>query len=167
MEQPAFSRTAPPIEGAEALFIRYGDMVYRLAFLRTKSAADADDVVQEVFLRCLRAPRCWNSLEHQRAWFITVTLNCAKSIMSAAFRRHTAALKDELLAEMEERSEVYGEVLKLPDNYRVTIHLYYYEGYKVGEIAKLMNAREGTVKSWLFRARDMLRESLKGECPDV
>lgn len=167
MEQPAIPRTAPPIEGAEALFTRYGDMVYRLAFLRTKSAADADDVVQEVFLRCLRTPRRWNSLEHQRAWFITVTLNCAKSLMTAAFRRHTAAMRDEMLVEMEERSEVYGEVLKLPDNYRMVIHLHYYEGYRIGEIAKLMNAREGTVKSWLFRARDMLRESLKGEYPDV
>ena len=167
MEQRAIPLAAPPIEGAEALFRNYGDMVYRLAFLRTKSAADADDIVQEVFLRCLKAPRHWNSLEHQKAWFITVTLNCAKSFLTSAFRRNTVPARDDLLVEMEERSEVYGEVLKLPVNYRTVVHLYYYEGYSVAEIAKLMNAREGTVKSWLFRARDMLRELLKGEYPDV
>ena len=167
MEQPLNACMSPPIEGAEALFKCYGDMVYRLAFLRTKSAADADDIVQEVFLRCLRAPRYWNSAEHQKAWFLTVTLNCTKSLLTSAFRRHTVPERDDLLVEMEEQTEVYGEVLKLPTQYRTAVHLFYYEGYTVAEIAKLMNAKEGTVKSWLFRARDMLRETLKGVYFDV
>lgn len=167
MEQQAIPFASPPVEGAEALFKAYGDMVYRLAFLRTKSAADADDIVQEVFLRCLRKTRRWNSAEHQKAWFITVTLNCAKSLLTSAFKRHTVPERDDLCVEMEEKTEVYGEVLKLPPRYRVVVHLFYYEGYKISEIAKLMGTGEGTVKSWLFRARDMLRESLKGVYPDV
>ncbi|MDO4572593.1 MAG: RNA polymerase sigma factor [Clostridia bacterium] len=167
MEHLPNPEAAPPLEGAETLFRVYGDMVYRLAFLRTGSAADADDVVQEVFLRCLKSPRQWRSAEHQKAWFLTVTLNCTKSLLTAAFRRHTVPERDDLAVEMEERSEVYGEVLKLPVRYRTVVHLFYYEGYKVSEIAQIMGAGEGTVKSWLFRARDMLRESLKGVYPDV
>lgn len=167
MEQQTALLEQPPVEGAEALFRAYGDMVYRLAFLRTKSASDADDVVQEVFLRCLKFPRVWNSAEHQKAWFITVTVNCSKTLLTSAFRRHTAPERDDILVEMEESSEVYGEVLKLPVRYRTAVHLFYYEGYKTAEIAKLLGQPEGTVKSWLFRARDMLRESLKGVYPDV
>ncbi len=167
MEQQPLRPPAPPLQGAETLFRAYGDMVYRLAFLRTKSAADADDIVQEVFLRCLRAPRRWNSAEHQKAWFITVTLNCTKSLLTSAFRRHTTPERDDLLSEMQEHSEVYGEVLRLPARYRTVVHLFYYDGYSVAEIAGLMGAAEGTVKSWLFRARDMLRKSLKEVDPNV
>ena len=65
---------------ADALFAEYADIVYRLAFLRTKSGTDADDIVQEVFLRALRAKPVWNSLEHQKAWFLKVTINCTKSL---------------------------------------------------------------------------------------
>ena len=59
MEPVETSRRRPPVTGADALFQTYGDMVYRLAFLRTKSAADAEDVLQEVFVRCLRSNPAW------------------------------------------------------------------------------------------------------------
>ncbi len=63
---------------------------------------------------------------------------------------------------MQTTTEVYPYVLALPQKYRTVIHLYYYEGYRVAEIAKILGASENTVKSHLFRARDMLREQLKG-----
>ncbi len=160
--------TAPiPADNADALFAQYANMVYRLAFLRTKSGADADDIVQEVFLRALRAKPAWNSLEHQKAWFIKVTINCSKSLLTSAWRRHTVPEDENLLIEMQTNTEVYPYVLALPAKYRTVVHLYYYEGYRVGEIAKIMGTAENTVKSHLFRARDMLREQLKGEFQDV
>jgi RNA polymerase sigma-70 factor (ECF subfamily) len=167
MEQKA--NTAPPIaaDNADALFEAYADMVYRLAFLRTKSAADADDVLQEVFLRALRAKPDWNDREHQKAWFLRVTVNCSKSLLTSAWRRHTVAEDESLLSEMQTTTEVYAYVLALPVKYRTVVHLYYYEGYKVAEIAKMLGASENTVKSRLFRARDMLREQLKGEFQNV
>lgn len=167
MEQMAKPNAPISADNAEALFEAYADMVYRLAFLRTKNGSDADDVVQEVFLRALRAKPEWNGLEHQKAWFLKVTLNCTKSLLTSAWRRHTAPEDENLLVQMKTTTEVYPYVLALPVKYRTVIHLYYYEGYRVAEIAKLMNASENTVKSHLFRARDMLREQLKGEFQDV
>jgi RNA polymerase sigma-70 factor (ECF subfamily) len=160
----------PPIPAGDidALFHAYGDMIYRLAFLRTKSGSDADDIVQEVFLRCLRAKPTWNSREHQKAWFLTVTINCTKSLLTSAFRRHTVPEKeDAVLTTMEQDTDVYGAVLKLPEKYRTAIHLFYYEGYSVKEMGAILHTTENTVKSYLFRARDMLREQLKGEMLDV
>ena len=167
MEQLAKPNVPIPADNADALFEAYADMVYRLAFLRTKSGSDADDIVQEVFLRAMRAKPTWNSPEHQKAWFLKVTINCSKSLLTSAWRRYTAPENENLLTEMQTDTEVYPYVLALPTKYRTVIHLYYYEGYRVAEIAKIMGASENTVKSHLFRARDMLREQLKGEFQDV
>lgn len=172
MEPVETSRRRPPVAGADALFQTYGDMVYRLAFLRTKSAADAEDVLQEVFVRCLRSNPAWEDAEHQKAWFIRVTINCSKSLVTSAWRRHATPLEtvpepDSLLTEMQEETDVYGAVLQLPQKYRTAIHLYYYEGYSVREIAQMTGSTEPAVKSQLFRARELLREQLKGEFIDV
>ncbi len=159
--------------GIDELFQAYADMVYRLAFLRTRSSADAEDVLQEVFVRCLRSRPHWRDDEHRKAWFIRVTLNCTKSLVTSAWRRHTAPLEsaapdaDALLTEMREETGVYGVVLDLPEQYRTVIHLHYYEGYGLREIAALTGSTEAAVKSRLFRARELLRQRLKGEGIDV
>ena len=114
MEQLAKPNVPIPADNADALFEAYADMVYRLAFLRTKSGTDADDIVQEVFLRALRAKPVWNSLEHQKAWFIKVTINCTKSLLTSAWRRNTVPENENLLTEMQETTEVYPYVLALP-----------------------------------------------------
>ncbi|MDO4565265.1 MAG: RNA polymerase sigma factor [Clostridia bacterium] len=150
----------------EALFHAYADMVYRLALVRTRNQADAEDVLQDVFFRCVRKQPSFTDREHQKAWLIKVTINCSKNTIGSAFRRHTVS-DEALLNRADETplsdSGVYDEVMKLPERYRTAIHLHYYEGYSVSEIARMMNANESTVKSWLFRARGLLKEQLKGE----
>jgi RNA polymerase sigma-70 factor (ECF subfamily) len=76
---------------------QYAKMVYRLAYLRTKNGADADDVVQEVFMRYIKSHIHFNSEEHCKAWFIKVTVNCSKSLLASAWFRKTTSLKDNLL----------------------------------------------------------------------
>ena len=161
-----YEQTEPVNNNLDALFQTYGDMVYRLALVRTKSVADAEDVVQEVFLRCLKHNPVFQSAEHQKAWLIKVTVNCSKSLMGSAFRRHSVpedAMGDLASEDETPDSTVYDAVLKLPEKYRTAIHLYYYEDYSVKEIADAMRTGESTVKSWLHRARGMLKETLGGE----
>ena len=167
METCKKTRQQTPVNNdLDALFVTYGDMVYRLALVRTRSAADAEDVVQEVFLRCLKNNPTFESAEHQKAWLIKVTLNCSKSIRGSAFRRHSVPedAAGELAANAEEPdSTVYDAVMRLPEKYRTAIHLYYYESYSVKEIASVMRTTESTVKSWLHRARGMLKDALGGD----
>ena len=106
-------------------------MVYRIAFLRTKSSADADDVLQEVFLRYIRRSPDFADDEHSKAWFIRAAINCSLSLLTSAWNRNTVGMEDELLTRVENEGEVYGVVLSLPVKLRTAIHLYYYEGYKV------------------------------------
>ena len=61
------------------------------------------------------------------------------------------------------RVKVLAAVMALPANQRAAVHLYYYEGYSTGEIAAILGQRPGTVRSHLSRARDALRETLKGD----
>ena len=162
----------PPILKAEDVYYRYSDMVYRLALARCRSVSDAEDVLQDVFTRYVRSDPSFDSAAHQKAWLIRATINCTNSLLTSAWRRHTTPL-DELTAGAEavgsddEAVEVYAAVLRLPKNLRTVIHLYYYEGYRVNEIAELTNSNTNTVKSWLRRARERLEKDLKGDLFDV
>ncbi len=156
----------PVNNNLDTLFQTYGDMVYRLALVRTRSVADAEDVVQEVFLRCLKSAPSFLSAEHQKAWLLKVTINCSKSLLGSAFRRHS--VPEDAMGELSTEDEMHDStvtdaVKALPEKYRTAIHLYYYEDYSVKEIASVMRTTESTVKSWLHRARGMLKETLGGE----
>ena len=143
---------------------RWGDLVWRLALGRTANVHDAQDVFQEVFLRYFRHEARLTSDEHRKAWLIRCTINRAKSLLTSPWRRHTAPLETAAHIGVEdEYREVYSAVLALPEKYRAVIHLFYFEGLSVAEIAADLNAPEGTVKSQLSRGRALLREALKEE----
>ncbi|MCL2695355.1 MAG: RNA polymerase sigma factor [Clostridiales bacterium] len=146
----------------ESLYAAYADMVYRLALLRTRSRADAEDVTQEVFFRCLRRQPVFLSAEHQKAWLLTVTIHCSANLLTTAFRRHTVGEESLAGQAAQEGSDpwVWALVASLPEKYKTAVHLHYYEGYSVAEIARMCKTTESTVKSWLRRARLKLKEQL-------
>ena len=139
----------------------YAPAIYRLAYARTGSRADAEDIMQEVFVRLLRAGPDFADRAHARAWLLRVAANCANDWFRAPWRRREGPLTDSLPAPEHEDGGVVEAVLALPAKYRTAVHLYYYEELSVAEIAKIMGKSEGAVKSRLFRARAMLREALK------
>ena len=141
---------------------RWGDMVYRLALARTASVPDAEDVFQEVFLRFFRHEDELDTDEHRKAWLIRCTVNRCKSLLASPWRRRTVPL--ETAAEVgveDDYREVYSAVLSLPAKYRAAIHLHYFEGLSVAEMAQALDVPEGTVKSQLSRGRALLRDMLK------
>ena len=148
---------------ARAQVERWGDMVLRLALARTRHIQDSEDVFQEVFARFFRHEGELDSDQHRKAWLIRCTLNCTNTLLSARWRSWLP-LEEAVTQTMEpEDRTVYRAVLELPKAYRTAIHLHYYEGYSVAEIAALTGAKEGTVKSWLSRGREKLAQALKGE----
>ncbi len=150
---------------AEALIKKYEKTVYRLAWSFMKNRQDTDDIYQEVFLRYFRKKPEFESEEHERAWFIRTTINCCKSYFLSGWFRRTMALDDRTAGtqesyEMEERSDVYYAVMALPVKYRTVIHLFYYEGYTVREIAELTGEKVTTITTRLNRGREQLRDVL-------
>lgn len=143
---------------------RWGDLVWRLALARTANVSDAEDVFQEVFLRYFRHEDRFGTDEHRKAWLIRCTVNRAKSLLASPWRRRTVPLETAAQVGVEdEYREVYSAVLSLPAKYRTVIHLFYFEGLSVAEIAAALGCAEGTVKSQLSRGRALLREALKEE----
>ena len=141
---------------------RYGDTVFRLAYSYLKNRADAEDVMQEVFVRLLRARPEFRDEEHAKAWLLRVGARCAADVLRAPWRRREGPLDDGLPApEPPGEGGVVEAVLALPAKYRTAVHLYYYEELSVAEIAAVLGKSEGAVKSRLFRARALLRRYLK------
>ena len=140
---------------------RYGAMVYRLAYAQTRSKADADDIFQEVFLRYHRAAPAFDGEEHEKAWLLRVTANCAGSFFAAPWRKRAVPLEDVYACRDPEESAVDAALARLSGKYRAVIHLFYYEGYDTAEIGALLHRRPATVRSQLTRGRQKLAELLK------
>ena len=139
-----------------ALAREYAPAVYRLAYARTGSRADAEDVMQEVFLRVVKTRPVFDSGAHAKAWLLRVASNCANDLFRLPWRRREEPLTEDMTApEAQEPGSVTQAVLSLPARY--------YEGYSVAEVAGLLGKSQGTVKSRLFRARELLRDKLKEE----
>lgn len=147
---------------ATQAFEKYSDMVYRLAIARVKNKYDADDILQEVFLRFIKYKDKVGSEEHLKALLIRITINCSKSLMTSSWFKRTEPLS-ESLSVWDEYSDTLDAVLRLPQKYRTVIHMHYYMGYSVDEIAKFLKSKPSTVKSWLYRARQKLKIDLKGD----
>ena len=152
---------------AETAIDRYADMVYRLALSQMKNKTDADDLFQEVFVRLVSNVEKLESWEHVKAWLIRVTVNCAKKHFDLYWNKNVDFMEDETQIRGEEAYEppgehpVRGAVEKLPPKYRLAVHLFYYEELSIAEIAQQTGQKEGTVKSQLHRAREMLKKLLE------
>ena len=125
----------------------YSPMLLRLAMTRSLSTADAEDAVQEVFLRLLTQLPRFRDGEHERAWLIRTTIHRASDLRKAASNRTLPLEEAEVVAmpEEAESSPILSAVQALPEKYSTVIHLYYYEGYTIKEIAKLLGLPTPTV----------------------
>ena len=138
-------------------------MLLRLACTRLHSAADAEDAVQEVFLRLLSSRAVFRDAEHEKAWLIRTTLHRASDIRRRASGRELPLEEAPETAAPGPETELLSAVRALPEKYSAIIHLHYYEGYTMKEIGKLMGLPAATVGTRLARGRERLRQMLKEE----
>jgi len=150
------------IECVRQAVIKYSDNLRRLAFTYVKSVHSAEDIVQDVFLTYLQKAPEFENAEHEKAWLLRVTINKSRNALKAGWFRSRYELAKETAYLPPEQSEVLEAVLSLEEKYRLPIHLYYYEGYSIEEIAKLLDTNPATVGTRLARARGLLKKSLGG-----
>lgn len=172
---------ADKLQSFEQVMDFYMPMVYRIAFSRLKNREEAEDAVQDVFLRCFNSNPDFESEEHRKAWLIRCTINRVNTIASSARMRHRAnplGLENtgeedereepvdqtaETFERTERRSSVLSAVGRLPEKYRDVIYLFYFEDMSITQISKALCVKESTIKSQLSRARAMLKPMLKEE----
>ena len=150
----------------EEAFRRYGDRVFSAAFSICQNREDADDVVQDTFLKYHANDMQYADEDHLKAWLLRVAINRARDLVGAFWRRNRVSWEDYMdqleFVQPEDRS-LFEAVMRLPDKYRIVIHLYYYEEYAVEEIANTLHRSRGTVKSQLSRGRALLKTMLTEE----
>lgn len=145
---------------------RYKDNLFAAAFQICKNRADADDVVQDTFLQYYLADKQFETEEHIKAWLLRVAINRAKDLSRTFWKRNQMPLEDYMTGlsfEAEEEGELFETVMRLPEKYRIVIHLFYYEDYSVREISDVLKLSESNVKVRLSRGRKLLKKYLTGE----
>ena len=151
-------------EPVEDLIRQHQKHLFAAAFSVCQNASDADDIVQDTFLKYHLSKKEFSSPEHIKAWLLRVAINKAKDIGRRTWRWNAVSLDEvaqTLTAEQTEDTWLLAEVMKLPAKYRIVLHLFYYEDYSVAEIANILKVSEGSVKTRLSRARSMLRNNLE------
>lgn len=145
---------------------RYADTVRRICMIHLKNHADTEDIFQNVFLKYVLSTAVFESEEHEKAWFIRVTINACRDLLKSFFRSRTVSL-DTLLDQPADLTEtdrtVLDAVLALPPKYRDMVYLHYYEGYTAPQIGQILKKNVNTVYTLLNRAKQALRETLGGD----
>jgi len=145
----------------------YKSTVYGIALTRTRNSQDADDIFQDVFLTYHRKQPVFHEEEHRKAWLIKTTTICVKKFFSKNYRGTVElpeTLPDESFAfRTDEQNDVYRSLCALSEKYRMVLHLYYFEGLSVEEIAQALGQRPGTVRMQMKRGREIMRSKLEGE----
>ena len=150
---------------ARRLVDAYADMILRISYQYLKQTSDAEDICQTVFLKYLSGNRAFDSAEHEKAWIIRTTINTCKDYVKSSFFRRTVPLEEAaaIAAPQVPNAEILDAVKTLPRNYRISIYLYYYEGYSAREIGAILRKSEETIAQYLSRGRKKLKQALTRE----
>ena len=144
----------------EELVNKHENTLYRAALAILGDVQEAEDAVQDAFLRYLEKRPDLRDGEHEKAWLLKVTANRCKSTLRTRKRHPAVELLDVYPAPDMDCRELMEAILALPANQRAAVHLHYYEGYTSEEIGAILGQRPGTVRSHLSRAREALRRYL-------
>lgn len=143
---------------------KYSSVIFRISYCILCNPHDAEDAVQETFLKYLTKAPDFISEEHRKAWLIKVCANISKNMLMFRLRRETVSIEDvENIGIARDDFEVFELVMNLPDKYKVVMVLYYIEGYKSREIAEIIDVNEDTVRKRLQKGRELLRKDFEKE----
>ncbi|RXZ82646.1 sigma-70 family RNA polymerase sigma factor [Paenibacillaceae bacterium] len=149
-------------ESLKLAVVNYSDSLLKVAFTYLKSVAEAEEVVQDVFLTYLKKSPVFENSEHEKAWLIRTTINRSKNVLKAGWFRSRNPIPEHLTYLPAEEQTLLQAVMALNSKYRLPIHLHYYEGYSIDEIATILHAKPATVGTWLARGRQHLKEAIGG-----
>lgn len=151
------------------LYHKYAGMIFRTAYHFLLNKDDAEDIVQDVFVKYFISNKIFNDDNHEKAWILTVTANLSKNVLRSKLRQNlelddTMKIVDNNFEiTVTEHSDLETAMDKLTANQRLVIYLFYYEQIPIKNIAKIMKSNENTVKSHLLRAKSKMKIYLEKE----
>lgn len=143
---------------------RYGNNLFRLCLVILKNGSDAEDAVQETFLKYYQSAPDFESAEHEKAWLLTVATNKARDMCRFRLRHPQVDLEDwREYGVQKEDSYILEALTRLPEKYRTALTLYYVEEMKIREIANTLHMNESALKMRLQKGRKLLEELYRKE----
>lgn len=152
----------------EELMRVYSGFVYSLAFRMLGGTADAEDVFQETFLRAWKHLASFRSGGNFTTWIKRIATNLCIDRLKARKRqdnwREGAWTEAQQHGEQRGHEELIKQLLaELPAAHRAAVVLFYLEDKSIGEVARTLSQKPGTVKVWLFRARARMKATLEAK----
>jgi len=147
----------------DRLIKKYANIMFRCAHSYCGNRTDAEDIIQEVFLKYLNKSPEFKNDDHEKAWLLRVTINTSKDYVKSFWHQKTTSITEDIPYINDTDVEIWGDVKKLSPKYRVIIQLFYQEGYSIKEISELLKIRESTIGTQLSRAREILKKIIKEE----
>lgn len=146
-------------ENAERIVEKYGNMLFKICLVILCNEHDAEDAVQDTVVKYLTKSPPFRDSEHEKAWLITVATNRCKNMRRFNFMHKHIDINDlQLYISDRENYGLLDLLMKLPNNPKTVLLLYYVEGYKVDEIAAILNISASAVKKRLQRGRELIRK---------
>lgn len=152
-------------EEFDEIIKKYTPVIYRFAYINLKSKLDAEDVVQEVFLKLMMNKKPFNDEEHLNNWIIRTTINLCKNLRKSAWRRKVVPLNDDTIElQTEEQYKIFYDLDCLDEKLKIVVQLFYFEDLSTERISKILGITEENVRTRLYRARKILKQDFeKGE----
>ena len=150
------------------LFDQYSDDLYRFAVSFVGTKHDAEDIVQDVFMKLLSL-KIKLDKGSEKTYLMTMTANkCRDYLRSSAHRTNVDLESAEWELQYydgftERNKEVLDELMRLEGQFRVHIYLHYYAGYSYREIAEILNLSESAVAMRISRGKDQMRIRLEDQ----
>jgi len=144
----------------ETIMNEYGNMLFRISFTMLGNSFDAEDAVQETFIRYMNKSPEFQSSEHEKAWLIRVVTNKCRDILRFRFKNNSLVMETLKECEIEEKDErIISALFSLPEKFKTVLYLYYVEEYTVNEIASIIEKTPSAVKMRLQKGRKILKDT--------
>ncbi|GGH81262.1 RNA polymerase sigma-70 factor (ECF subfamily) [Pullulanibacillus pueri] len=160
----------------DELMMNYGQDILQLVYSYVNNKAIAEDVTQEIFIKCYRKLHTFNRKSKIKTWLWRIAINQCKDYLKKWYSKNVYPsdidftqyeTKDKsvesVIIQQDEDAQLTSAVMKLPVKYREVIYLFYFEEMPINELAHVIGVNPNTVKTRLRRAKTLLKESLGGE----
>ncbi|WP_430136147.1 sigma-70 family RNA polymerase sigma factor [Neobacillus pocheonensis] len=153
---------------------RYGQEVLQLVFSYVNNRAIAEDLTQDIFVKCYKGLHTYSGKSKLRTWLWRIAINHCKDFLKSWYNKNVVTTEEEPFSNMtqkemveqaviqkEEDDQLIAAIMTLPIKYREVIYLFYYEEQSIKEIALVTEVSDNTVKTRLRRAKELLKEQLE------
>ena len=153
-----------PADDIETLISQYGNMLFRLCLIMLKNESDAEDAIQETYIKYFQKAPLFDSKEHQKAWLIRVATNKCRDMLR--FRVRHPQIDDEDISKFipdSSDSGILEALTMVPEKFRLVLTLYYIEEYRIEDIATIIGRSSSAVKMRLQKGRKLLEDIYRKE----